>query len=217
MLYSVEIGKNVLILRGGRGLSQEELADRAGISVSRLRDIEHGYANASIDVLESVAVALDTELPTLFLLSLEEEQVLDMLRRGKAVMEVVPWGGGMEMVLTEIYDLLYRLGITANYTGFFHMGYAVKLCCERPERLLMVTKWVYPEVAKHYQTNGRAVERNIRTVGKVLWEQNRPALEQLAGRPLSDKPGNAQLLAMLSHCLLVQPASEAACSVEGRR
>ena len=62
MLYSVEIGKNVLILRGGRGLSQEELADRAGISVSRLRDIEHGYANASIDVLESVAVALDTEL-----------------------------------------------------------------------------------------------------------------------------------------------------------
>ena len=50
MLYSVEIGKNVLILRGGRGLSQEELADRAGISVSRLRDIEHGYANASIDV-----------------------------------------------------------------------------------------------------------------------------------------------------------------------
>ena len=84
------------------------------------------------------------------------------------------------MVLTEIYDLLYRLGITANYTGFFHMGYAVKLCCERPERLLMVTKWVYPEVAKHYQTNGRAVERNIRTVGKVLWEQNRPALEQIS-------------------------------------
>ena len=108
------------------------------------------------------------------------------------------------------------LGITANYTGFFHMGYAVKLCCERPERLLMVTKWVYPEVAKHYQTNGRAVERNIRTVGKVLWEQNRPALEQLAGRPLPDKPGNAQLLAMLSHCLLVA-GGRAFCSVRERR
>ena len=88
------------------------------------------------------------------------------------------------MVLTEIYDLLYRLGITANYTGFFHMGYAVKLCCERPERLLMVTKWVYPEVAKHYQTNGRAVERNIRTVGKVLWEQNRPGVPSLTNRAM---------------------------------
>ena len=61
------------------------------------------------------------------------------------------------------------------------MGYAVKLCCERPERLLMVTKWVYPEVAKHYQTNGRAVERNIRTVGKVLWEQ-KPSGAGAAGR-----------------------------------
>ena len=85
------LGEKLQRLRKARGMSQEELADRAGISVSRLRDIEHGYANASIDVLESVAVALDTELPTLFLLSLEEEQVLDMLRRGKAVMEVVPW------------------------------------------------------------------------------------------------------------------------------
>ena len=121
------------------------------------------------------------------------------------------------MVLTEIYDLLYRLGIHGQLHRIFPHGLCVKLCCERPERLLMVTKWVYPEVAKHYQTNGKAVERNIRTVGKVLWEQNRSALEQLAGRPLSDKPGNAQLLAMLSHCLLVQPASEAACSVEGRR
>ncbi|MFQ8982953.1 MAG: sporulation initiation factor Spo0A C-terminal domain-containing protein [Evtepia sp.] len=122
----------------------------------------------------------------------------------------------MEMVLTEIYDLLYRLGITANYTGFFHMGYAVKLCCERPERLLMVTKWVYPEVAKHYQTNGRAVERNIRTVGKVLGSKTVRRWSSWPGVP-SDKPGNAQLLAMLSHCLLVQLASEAACSVEGRR
>ena len=23
---------------------------------------------------------------------------------------------------TAIYDLLYRLGVTANYTGFFHMA-----------------------------------------------------------------------------------------------
>ena len=87
----MKLADNIIRLRRLRGWSQEELADRAGISVSRLRDIEHGYANASIDVLESVAVALDTELPTLFLLSLEEERVLDMLRRGKAVMEVVQW------------------------------------------------------------------------------------------------------------------------------
>ena len=43
-----------------------------------------------------------------------------------------------------VYDLLYRLGITANYTGFFHSAYAVCLVLEQPERLLLVTKWLYP-------------------------------------------------------------------------
>ena len=31
---------------------------------------------------------------------------------------------------TKVYDLLYRLGATANYTGFFHMAYALSLCTE---------------------------------------------------------------------------------------
>ena len=65
--------------------------------------------------------------------------------------------------MTDIYDLLYRLGATENYTGFFHMAYAVWLCVEQPDRLLLVTKWLYPEVAKQYRTNWKAVERNIRT------------------------------------------------------
>ena len=26
--------------------------------------------------------------------------------------------------IARVYDLLYRLGVTANYTGFFHIGFA---------------------------------------------------------------------------------------------
>ena len=59
-------------------------------------------------------------------------------------------------------DLLYQLGISANYKGFFHAAYAVSLCMERQDRLLLVTKWLYPDVAKRYRTNWKAVERNIR-------------------------------------------------------
>ena len=98
----------------------------------------------------------------------------------------------------EIYDLLYQLGVTANYTGFFHTAYAVSLCAEQPDRLLLVTKWLYPEVAKQYQTNWKAVERNIRTVGVIIWRENRPLLERLAGRNLSEKPRTTQLLAILA-------------------
>ena len=99
---------------------------------------------------------------------------------------------------TEIYDLLYQLGVTANYTGFFHTAYAVALCAEQPERLLLVTKWLYPEVAKQYNTNWKAVERNIRTVGIIIWRENRPLLEHLAHRNLSTRPRTTQLLAILA-------------------
>ena len=104
----------------------------------------------------------------------------------------------MDDVVLQIYDLLYRLGVTARYVGFFYTAYALRLCAEQPERLLLITKWVYPDVAAQYHTNWRAVARDITTVGNVIWEQNRPLLERLAHRPLEKRPGNAQLLAILA-------------------
>lgn len=97
----------------------------------------------------------------------------------------------------EIYNLLHRLGVTANYTGFFHTAYALQLCAEDPDRLRLVTKCLYPDVAKRYGTAWKTVERNIRTVSWVIWRENRPLLEQLARRPLAQKPCTAQLLAIL--------------------
>ena len=78
---------------------------------------------------------------------------------------------------------------------------------EQPERLRLVTKWVYPDVARHYKTNWKAVERNIRTVNGLVWQQNRLFLEKLAGRKLLSKPSNAQLLAIPAYSLLSQSPS----------
>lgn len=103
--------------------------------------------------------------------------------------------------MTTVYDLLYQLGVTANYAGFFYTACAVSLCAEQPDRLLLVTKWLYPEVAKQYRTNWKAVERSIRTVSCVIWQENRCLLEELARRPLEKKPRNAQMLAILASSL----------------
>ena len=75
----------------------------------------------------------------------------------------------MKIHSEDAYHLLHRLGATANYTGFSYLVRALQLCAEEPERLLLVTKWLYPDVAKQYGTNWKAVERNIRTVGRD-WE-----------------------------------------------
>ena len=101
----------------------------------------------------------------------------------------------------DIFDLLYRLGISANYTGFYQTACAVELCRAEPERLLLVTKRLYPEVAKLCGTSKSAVERNIRTVCGIAWEDNRRLLEQLAHKSFHQKPNNAQFIAILLYSL----------------
>lgn len=97
-----------------------------------------------------------------------------------------------------ISEILLRLGVTANYKGYFYLISAVELCLEDQERLHLVTKCVYPAVAKQYRTNWRAVERDIRKAVEIVWAGSRAALEYLARRPLEQKPGNAQFLAILT-------------------
>ena len=109
----------------------------------------------------------------------------------------------MDQRFCDIFDLLHQLGISANYTGFLQTAYAVELCQAEPERLLLITKKVYPEVARLCGTSWRAVERNIWTACGIAWSNNRYLLEQLAHKPLSQKPYNAQFLAILLYSLPV--------------
>ena len=105
-----------------------------------------------------------------------------------------------------IEDILLRLGITANYRGYFYLISAVELCLADRENLHLVTKYVYPKVAKLYHTNWQAVERNIRTVGRLAWTHHRAFLEELARGPLGQRPGNAKLLAILTTALAAGPS-----------
>lgn len=99
-------------------------------------------------------------------------------------------------------NLLCQLGIYPNYKGFFYTAYAVSLCIEQPDRLLLVTKWLYLDVAKKYGTNCKAVERNIRTVSAIAWKRNRPLLEFLAKRHLDRHLCPSEFLALIFHAVL---------------
>ena len=90
---------------------------------------------------------------------------------------------------------------TANYKGFLHTAYAVSLCVEQQDRLLLVTKWLYPDVARKYGTNWKAVERNIRTVSTIAWKHNLPLLESLSHRHLDRRLRSAEFLAVLFHAV----------------
>jgi DNA-binding XRE family transcriptional regulator len=61
----VAIGRAISLRRLEQGLKQEALADAAGISERRLREIEAGKANPSWHVADSIARALDWSIADL--------------------------------------------------------------------------------------------------------------------------------------------------------
>lgn len=108
----------------------------------------------------------------------------------------------------EIRALLMRLGIAMNYKGFNVCTYAVYLVTQAPDRMLFVSKWLYPDVAKRFDTTWRDVERNIRTASKIAWECNPALLSELAGYPLTERPKAANFISMLAFRFLNVPPED---------
>ncbi len=63
---STRLGQRINTLRKACGYSQEELAERAGISVSYLSMIERAERTPHVKTLEKVASALDVSISEIF-------------------------------------------------------------------------------------------------------------------------------------------------------
>ena len=113
----------------------------------------------------------------------------------------VPLSQFVVPLLPAAYDLLHHLGITENYKGFRYAAYAAALTSIDPDRLLLVTKRLYPDVARHFGTSWPAVERDLRTVINVAWKCSPVFLDHLAQTHLEHKPSCACFLAILSRSL----------------
>lgn len=101
-----------------------------------------------------------------------------------------------------IERLIRSLGIGATYRGYRYLNYAIYLCLQDENYLLSISKLLYPEIAQTYCTTSCSVERDIRTVVKVCWEQgNKSLLQQLAKCSLYSRPTSGEFIDILVGCL----------------
>ena len=84
---------------------------------------------------------------------------------------------------------------------------AVLLTIERPERLLSVTKELYPAVARQYDWTWRCVERAIRSAAKRAWERNPRYLTELARYPIDQAPTSSEFVDILASYFLRSEAA----------
>ncbi len=98
----------------------------------------------------------------------------------------------------ELCNVLHRLGSTANHTGFFYIISSVSLAVETPERLLLITKWLYPDVAKLYHTTGMAVERGICYEIARLWLKDPDRFQSVLEIPMNRRPTSSEFISILT-------------------
>jgi two-component system response regulator (stage 0 sporulation protein A) len=125
-------------------------------------------------------------------------------------------GSPMEKKLIVIRNTLWEMNIPPTYLGTHYLAYAELLVLEDPDRLTMVTKWLYPEIAAYYHTSWKAVERNIRTVIALCWDQDKgEALQRRLGLTLEVRPCPTGMIQMLARYLLQQPEEFWQCASNG--
>lgn len=67
------------------------------------------------------------------------------------------------ITLTQVYQVLYQFGLTADSAGFFYLSYAVYLSIRQPDRMVFPSRWILPEIARHYQTTPFSVLHEIQS------------------------------------------------------
>jgi transcriptional regulator with XRE-family HTH domain len=63
----VEMGKHIMVLRQGKGLTREQLAKEAGISAGYLQRIELGYIFPHIKTIARLAEILGVEVENILM------------------------------------------------------------------------------------------------------------------------------------------------------
>ena len=71
--FKVSLGKHINSLRLSANLTQEELAEKSGLTRVTLADIEKGNANLSLDVLSRISCALGYKVTDLFSFGVEHQ------------------------------------------------------------------------------------------------------------------------------------------------
>lgn len=103
---------------------------------------------------------------------------------------------------TNITMYIQQLGVPAHIKGYQYIRDAIMMVIEDMEAINSITKYLYPTVARHYNTTSSRVERAIRHAIEVAWDRGNPEiLNDLFGYTIlssKGKPTNSEFIAMIA-------------------
>jgi len=110
----------------------------------------------------------------------------------------------LEAIIT---DMLHNLGIPSHIRGYQYIKEGILIVYRKGNAISYITKDVYPEIARKFDTTPTRVERAIRHAIEISWNRGDINLmEEIFGNSLNvnrDKPTNAEYLTTIADRLKI--------------
>ena len=116
---------------------------------------------------------------------------------------------GIEALVTSI---IHEIGVPAHIKGYQYLREAIIIAVNDMDVINAITKVLYPQVAKAFQTTPSRVERAIRHAIEVAWDRgDLDTLQRFFGYTVSNtkgKPTNSEFIALIADKLQLQLKSD---------
>ena len=107
-----------------------------------------------------------------------------------------------------VTSMIHEIGVPAHIKGYQYLREAIMMAVEDMDVINAITKVLYPQVAKTFQTTSSRVERAIRHAIEVAWDRGDiETLQRFFGYTVSNtkgKPTNSEFIALIADKLQLQ-------------
>lgn len=109
---------------------------------------------------------------------------------------------------TEVTNVIHEIGIPAHIKGYQYLRDAIIMAINDMDILNSITKQLYPNIAKNYNTTPSRVERAIRHAIEVAWSRGKmDTIDKLFGYTVNNgkgKPTNSEFIALIADRLRLE-------------
>ena len=127
------------------------------------------------------------------------------IRGGRREVPVRKDRSNIEALVTSI---IHEIGVPAHIKGYQYLREAIIIAVNDMDVINAITKVLYPQVAKTFQTTPSRVERAIRHAIEVAWDRgDLDTLQRFFGYTVSNtkgKPTNSEFIALIADKLQLQ-------------
>ena len=191
------------------------LAKRDGISVLRaINTMEHRPVTLATsgfvtDYVASAAANLGARY--LMLKPCDTTALVERLqeiRGGESQRKILNRRNDKTNIETMVTGIIHEIGVPAHIKGYQYLREAIIIAVNDMDVINAITKALYPQVAKTFQTTPSRVERAIRHAIEVAWDRgDLDTLQRFFGYTVSNtkgKPTNSEFIALIADKLQLQ-------------